>query len=351
MDWTPFIQPHLLDFKPYQSARQEFKGHAEVYLDANENNLAGRWARYPAPMQDQLKKRIAELKGVQAEQIFLGNGSDEIIDLLLRLFTRPGRDSIITLPPTYGMYKVSAQIQRVGIKEIPLNTDLQPNLGLLLAEIKETDKILFLCTPNNPTGNLLEEETIEILLQAFPGILVIDEAYIDFSSRPSWIEKLAQYPRLVVIQTLSKAWGLAGLRIGMAFADPDLVDWLGRIKPPYNISSINQELALAQLKRPEEKEQWVEQIKTSRRALRQGLMTIREVQEIYPSEANFLLVRLDRPVELYQFLVERGIIVRNRSQLIRCQGGLRLTIGTNKENNRLLEAIYSFYQTSNVPQR
>ncbi|MEM1218801.1 MAG: histidinol-phosphate transaminase, partial [Bacteroidota bacterium] len=303
------------------------------------------------PLQDQLKKRIAELKGVQAEQIFLGNGSDEIIDLLLRLFTQPGRDSIVTLPPTYGMYQVSAQIQRVGVKEVPLNSDLQPNLGLLLAETKETDKILFLCTPNNPTGNLLDEETVEILLQAFPGILVIDEAYIDFSSRPSWIEKLAQYPRLVVLQTLSKAWGLAGLRIGMAFADPDLVDWLGRIKPPYNISSINQELALEQLKRPEEKDQWVEQIKASRKALRQGLMTIGDVQEIYPSEANFLLVRLERPEELYQYLVEQGIIVRNRSQLIRCQGGLRLTIGTNKENNRLLEAIYSFYQTSNVPLR
>lgn len=351
MNWKELIQPHLWDLQPYQSARHEYQGAAEIFLDANENNFAGTWARYPDPRQQRLKKRIAEIKQLSPDQIFLGNGSDEVIDLLIRLFARPGRDSVFTLPPTYGMYRVAAQIQGVGIKEIPLNTSLQPDLGRILAQAKPEDKLLFLCSPNNPTGNLMDEETVHILLEAFKGVVVIDEAYIDFTDQPSWSQKLDRYPNLVVLQTLSKAWGLAGLRVGMAFADPGLVEWLSRIKPPYNISTVTQELALEQLSRVETKNEWVKQILAERSWMRKKLLAITEVSEIYPSEANFLLVRLKRADELYRFLIQQGIIVRNRSKLALCQDGLRITVGLPEENRLLLAAILSFYQQKNVPIR
>nr|WP_262918044.1 histidinol-phosphate transaminase [Pontibacter sp. E15-1] len=340
------IRPNVLKMKPYASARDEFKGTASVYLDANENNLGslagGNYNRYPDPHQKQLKALIAEIKGVAPEQIFLGNGSDEAIDLLFRMVCRPGQDAMLHLPPTYGMYEVSAHLNDVALEAVQLTPDFQIPVQELLAQVKPTTKIIFICTPNNPTGNTIEASAIEQVLQDFSGLVVLDEAYVDFGDSPSWTTRLADFPNLVVLQTFSKAWGMAGLRLGLAFASAEIISVLDKIKPPYNINEATQELALKALTQTEALKDMVEEIVQERTLLMQTLPTLAAVEKVFPSDANFILVQVTDANGLYRYLLEQGIVVRNRSSLPGCEGCLRISVGTLEENQRLLQAIAAF---------
>lgn len=334
--------------KAYSSARDEFEGEAEVFLDANENSIGsateGFYNRYPDPHHKALKEKWSTIKGVSADRIFFGNGSDEPIDLLIRLFCEPGQDHIITLPPTYGMYGVSSAINAVENVQVPLTRAFQLDVPELKSKWTTNSKLLFLCSPNNPTGNLLGREDMLKVIQEFPGIVVVDEAYIDFSSEPSWIEELSNYRNLVVLQTLSKAWGMAGIRVGVAMADPYIISMLEKIKPPYNLSQANQELALQALQNENKKKQQVELLLTEREKLIPVLQEMKQVNEVIPSAANFLLVRFERAQELFEYLIENKVIVRNRTSNLNCENGLRLTIGMPKENERLVELIKQFYR-------
>lgn len=340
------IRPHILQLQPYSSARDEFSGKADVYLDANENPFgspllnAVAYHRYPDPHQSELKQLIATSKGISADQIFLGNGSDEAIDLLIRLFCEPNQDSIIICPPTYGMYAVSAAIHNVKVQQIPL---LTPNFTLdtqKLMQAMPQSKILWLCSPNNPTGNLLSADAIEQLLRHDSACLVVvDEAYIDFSTASSWLCQLHKHPKLVVLQTFSKAWGMAGLRLGMAFAHPAIIALLDKIKPPYNINAYTQRAAMQALQHHKQVSHWVEQIRHERERLTSRLQLLACVEHIYPSEANFILVRFKQAANIFQHLMQKGIIVRDRSNAVHCHNCLRISIGKPEENDRLLQAL------------
>ncbi|RIJ41546.1 histidinol-phosphate transaminase [Pontibacter oryzae] len=340
------IRPNVLRMKPYSSARDEFKGTASVFLDANENNLGSlageNYNRYPDPHQKELKQRIAEIKGVEPDQIFLGNGSDEAIDLLFRMVCRPGQDSMLHLPPTYGMYEVSANLNEVRLDAIQLTADYQIPVEEVLLAIKPETKIIFICSPNNPTGNLIEPESIEDILRAFKGLVVVDEAYIDFASDQSWTNRLQEFPNLVILQTFSKAWGMAGLRLGLAFASAEIISVMDKIKPPYNINEATQELALQALEREEALKDMVEEIVQERELLINALPALATVEHVYPSDANFILVKVKDPNGLYNFLLGKGIVVRNRASLPGCEGCLRISVGTLEENQELLKAIAEF---------
>lgn len=340
------IRPNVLRMKPYSSARDEFKGTASVFLDANENNLgslAGQnYNRYPDPHQKNLKYRISEIKGVQPEQIFLGNGSDEAIDLLFRMVCRPGKDSMLHLPPTYGMYEVSANLNEVQLDAVQLTVDYQIPVEEVLLAIRPETKIIFICSPNNPTGNLIEPESIEDILRAFKGLVVVDEAYIDFASDKSWTSRLEEFPNLVILQTFSKAWGMAGLRLGLAFASAEIIAVMDKIKPPYNINEATQELALQALEREEALKDMVEEIVQERELLVNALPALAAVEHVYPSDANFILVKVTDPNGLYNCLLDKGIVVRNRSSLPGCEGCLRISVGTLEENQQLLQAIAAY---------
>jgi histidinol-phosphate aminotransferase len=333
--------PHLLDLAPYQSARSEFKGQANVFLDANEAPQ-GRYNRYPDPLQQAVKAQLASLHQVQSEQIFVGNGSDEAIDLLMRLFCQAGKDAVVTLPPTYGMYRVSAAINNVELVEIPLLEGFQPNVEAILEAQNERTKLLFVCSPNNPTGNLMERARLLVLLKKFQGLVVVDEAYIQFADAASTTTLLDRYPNLIVLQTLSKAWGLAGLRLGMAFAQAEIIQWLTAIKPPYNVNIATQELALEALQQPQATQMRVTATLRERALLRQALTTLPFVKQIYPSDANFLLVKVTQADVLYTYLIQQGIVVRNRSKVQQCEGCLRFTVGTTTENQQLLTALRAY---------
>ncbi len=343
---TDIIRPNVLKMKPYSSARDEFKGEASIFLDANENNLGSlageNYNRYPDPHQKALKARIAELKDVQPEQIFLGNGSDEAIDLLFRMVCRPGQDTMLHLPPTYGMYEVSANLNDVALEAVQLTPDFQIPVQDLLAKVKPSTKIIFICTPNNPTGNAIDTTSIEEVLRSFNGLVVLDEAYVDFGDSPSWTTRLAEFPNLVVLQTFSKAWGMAGLRLGLAFASAEIISVLDKIKPPYNINEATQELALKALSRTEALKDMVEEIVQERTLLMQTLPTLPTVEKVFPSDANFILVQVQDANGLYRHLLDQGIVVRNRSSLPGCEGCLRISVGTLEENQRLLKAIAEF---------
>ncbi|WP_299760506.1 histidinol-phosphate transaminase [uncultured Pontibacter sp.] len=340
------IRPNVLKMKPYSSARDEFKGTASVFLDANENNLGSlageKYNRYPDPHQKSLKARIAEIKGVQPEQIFLGNGSDEAIDLLFRMVCRPGQDSMLHLPPTYGMYEVSANLNDVALDAVQLTEDFQLPVEEVLLHVKPTTKIIFICSPNNPTGNLIEPESIEDILRSFNGLVVLDEAYIDFADVRSWTARLDQFPNLVVLQTFSKAWGMAGLRLGLAFASAEIISVLDKIKPPYNINEATQELALQALEREEALKDMIEEIVQERELLMEALPDMPAVEQVYPSDANFILVKVKDANSLYNYLLDKGIVVRNRSSLPGCEACLRISVGTLEENQKLLKAIAEF---------
>lgn len=340
MEIANLVRPNIRKLVPYSSARSEFKGKAEVFLDANENPFETGLNRYPDPLQWKLKAAISQLKGVPAEQIFLGNGSDEAIDLVVRIFCEPRQDHILILPPTYGMYQVSADIADVGIRSISLTPDFQPDVDGILAAADEHSKILFICSPNNPTGNDVELERIRSLCAQFKGIVVVDEAYIDFSQQASCTALLSEFPNLVVLQTFSKAWGMAGIRLGMAFASTEIIQLFNKVKPPYNINQLTQQIALEALETSQDDyQQLLSTLLSERERLIKGLGELNFVEKIFPSDANFILVKMDDPNGTYQYLVEEGIIVRNRNSVHLCAGSLRITVGRPEENDALLTAL------------
>ena len=331
---------------PYSSARSEFEGDAQIFLDANENSLGStlnnNFHRYPDPLQKQLKQKLSTIKNIPVENIFVGNGSDEAIDLLIRAFCNPGNDNILIFPPTYGMYEVSANINDVPVKAVPLTSNFQLDLEALEKNITQQSKIIFLCSPNNPTANNLIREDVEMLLNNFEGLVVVDEAYINFSRQRTLTMDLPDYPNLVVMQTFSKAWGLASLRLGMAIASKEIVDVLNKIKPPYNINQCTQDLAMKALDNLEDVNGMIVEIVKQRDELAYTLMQIPYVQIVYPSDANFLLVKVNDATRVYDYLKEQGIIVRNRSNVILCDDCLRITVGTENENRDLINALGSF---------
>ncbi len=342
------VRPNIWKLKPYSSARDEFKKgeiEAHVFLDANENPFATGFNRYPDPLAKTVKKWLAPLKGVVPEQIFLGNGSDEAIDLLMRIFCEPNEDSILILPPTYGMYEVSADTNNVAIQRL----NLTPEFGLPTADLLpllrgggKLPKLLFICNPNNPTANSLEKADILNIIENFNGIVVIDEAYIDFSKESSFIQYINEFSNLVVLQTFSKAWGLAGIRLGMAFSSPEIISLFNKVKPPYNVNQLTQAVALRALQNPKRTERNIQAILKQRDFLIKNLEKMPFVQKIFPTDANFVLVRVAEANQLYQFLVEKGIIVRNRNSVTLCEGCLRITVGTAAENKQLLIALNKF---------
>ena len=341
IDINKLVRKNILNLKPYSSARDEFSGTEGVFLDANENPN-GCYNRYPDPHQTELKAMLGKVKSVAPENIFLGNGSDEVIDLIFRTFANPGKDKVIVCPPTYGMYEVSANINDVEIVNIPLLPNFQLNKQAIFETIEQdlAVKLIFICSPNNPTGNLLEG--IEEIIEKFNGIVVVDEAYIDFSPESSKAQAIHKYNNLVVLQTLSKAWGLAGVRVGFAFAQSEIIALLNKIKPPYNISTLNQHQALARLTHPEEFETERSEILAERERLQKELQQLAIVKQIYSSSANFLLVEVDDANNVYNSLVMKNVIVRNRNSVIK--NCIRITVGTKQENDRLLKELKEISQ-------
>lgn len=338
VDVQSLIRKNVRNLKPYSSARDEFKGTASVWLDANENPNNNGLNRYPDPLQKKLKERISKLKSVPTKNIFLGNGSDEAIDLLFRGFCEPGKDKALICSPTYGMYQVSADINDVEVIDVPLTSDWQLNTKSIQKHFAEPNlKLIFICSPNNPTGNSMNKEDVLALVSAFNGLVIIDEAYIDFSEVTSLSTELEKYNNLVILQTLSKAWGLAGIRLGMAFANTEIIDVLNRIKPPYNINQLTQEVALKELAYEEKFQVEADAIILERKRLKNELQPLKNVLGIYPSDANFLLVRFANPKEIYAVLSSKGIVVRDRSNVV--EGCLRITVGTEKENALLIKGL------------
>ncbi len=342
MDISSLVAPHILKLRPYSSARSEFKGTAKVFLDANENPLRTPYNRYPDPLQLKLKNIIASNKGCLDSQVFLGNGSDEAIDLIVRIFCKPYEDAIITMPPTYGMYSVSAAINAVENIQIPLNSDFQPDVDAVLSVQNNQTKVLFICSPNNPTGNDIELDKIIRLVEGFSGIVVVDEAYIDFSEQSSMLSLLEKYPNLIVLQTFSKAWGLAAIRLGMAFASEEIIAWFNKVKPPYNVNTLTQEYALNVLSNKNTLKQDVSKILKERQELEKQLNTLPFILKVYSSATNFILIRTQSPDLIYEYLVSEGIIVRNRNKVLLCAGCLRITVGTKEENDLLISKLKGF---------
>lgn len=340
------VRENVKKLVPYSSARDEFSGEANVFLDANENSLGSpltKWYnRYPDPHQQKIKEKLSKIKGIATKNIFIGNGSDECIDLLYRAFCNPGKDNVIICPPTYGMYQVSAEINDIEIRKAPLLENYQLDLVHMETLVDDFTKIIWLCSPNNPTANSLNREDIEMVLNNFPGIVVIDEAYINFSRHRSFIQELAEYPNLVVLQTLSKAWGLAGLRLGMAFAGEAIIDVYNKIKPPYNIAQSTQDIVLQALDNVDEVNEMIRIIVAERKLLEEKLSALPQVQHIYPSDANFLLVKVVKAKEAYHYLLSKGIVVRDRSNVQLCEDCLRITVGTPDENRILADALRDF---------
>ncbi|NPA37688.1 MAG: histidinol-phosphate transaminase [Chlorobi bacterium] len=333
------LRPNIASLKPYSSARDEFSGADAVFFDANENPFNAPYNRYPDPYQKKLKEKIAALKGVKPDNIFLGNGSDEAIDLLFRAFSVPGKDNVVSIDPTYGMYQVAADINDVEVKKVLLKPDFSLDVEALLSAADGNTKMIFICSPNNPTANSFSYEDMEAILQGFGGIVVVDEAYIDFAPEKTLLSKLEEYPNLVVLQTFSKAWGVAAIRLGMAFASEEIIAVLSKIKYPYNINILTQEKALELLENEKEKQKWVEQILAERERLVRELKKNPLVKNIYPSDANFILITVDEPEKIYNRLVEQGIIIRDRSKVAMCEGCLRITVGTQEENDKLIEEL------------
>jgi histidinol-phosphate aminotransferase len=351
-DLNAILRPHILTLTPYASARDEYEGTEGIFMDANENPIGSitrqAYNRYPDPYQSAIKQKVAAIRGVPPNRIFLGNGSDEAIDLLIRATCTPQADEVILLPPTYGMYEVSASINDVPLVKVPLTPDFQIDLPAVLRAVRTHPKakLLFFCSPNNPTGNRLRTEDILQVLDVFTGLVVVDEAYIDFAQGPSFVSRLDAYPNLVVLQTFSKAWGLASLRLGMAFASPAIIAILNKLKPPYNINGVTQQLVNESLDNLTSVEKMVGEILRQRDWLRDRLVELPVVRHVYPSDANFLLVKVQDARAVYHFLVNRKIIVRDRSNVKLCEGCLRISVGTAEENGQLLEALGKFEAAS-----
>jgi len=342
-DINNILRENIKNLIPYSSARDEFSGKASVFLDANENSFGSpieeNFNRYPDPLQLKIKQRLSLIKGVPPRNIFIGNGSDEAIDILFRAFCRPGIDNVITVPPTYGMYQVSANINDVEVRKVNLNAAFQLDMEKIAETIDNNTRIIFICSPNNPTGNSIDRDDIQTLLANFSGLVVVDEAYINYSRQKTFIQELTEYSNLVVLQTLSKAWGLAGLRVGMAFASEEIIEVFNKVKPPYNINEASQQLVFKALDNIEQVNNWIRQTVKEREALIAQLGSLDYVHKVYPSDANFLLVKMEDPLYIYQSLVEQEIIVRDRSKVELCEGCLRITVGTPEENKTLLSAL------------
>lgn len=339
MNIQSLLRENIKNLKPYSTARDEFKGTADVYLDANENPFPSAYNRYPDPLQKKVKQRISELKGIEAGKIFLGNGSDEPIDLIIRAFCEPGKDSILITEPTYGMYAVCAGINNVSVKRATLDQNFDLDLEAVKQALDGSVKVVFLCSPNNPSGNLLSKEKIIELITTINRIVVVDEAYIDFADDEGFLPVLEKYPNLIVLQTFSKAWGLAGLRLGMAFASEEIISVLNKIKYPYNINILTQQVALEKLSTVEEKNKQVDTILHQRSVLTKQLQSLPMVQRVYPTDANFVLVKMKDARHIYDQLIERSIIVRDRSTVVLCADCLRITVGTPEENLKLIETL------------
>ena len=342
------VRDNIKNLKPYSSARHEFSGKASVFLDANENAygspLADPFNRYPDPLQWQLKFQLARIKGVPAENIFIGNGSDEVIDLAYRIFCDPVKDNVIICPPTYGMYEVSAHINDVAIQKVNLTQDFQLDVDGILEAVDANTKLLFICSPNNPTGNNMKRDDVEILLNNFPGIVIIDEAYINYSKQKTFIQELTEYPNLIVMQTLSKAWGLAALRLGLCYASMDIIDLYNKVKPPYNINEASQQLALEALQDTGTVNNWIKEVVRQKEILDLHLNEFSFIEKVYPSDANFILVKVADANHLYDHLSSNEVIVRNRSKEVHCENCLRITVGTPEENTILINLFKSYQQ-------
>lgn len=345
-DVQQLLRPHLRKFKAYASARTEYTGADAIFLDANENPLGsasgGQLNRYPDPIQKKLKEEISRIKNISTDQIFVGNGSDEAIDLLYRAFCEPGVDNVIVCPPTYGMYETSANLNNITLKEVLLTQDFQLQVNPILAAIDNHTKMIFICNPNNPTGNLLNEEDITKIVESFSGLVVIDEAYIDFAPAASWISKLSQYPNVLVMQTLSKAWGMAGIRVGMAFASKEIIKILTAIKPPYNVSVLAQEAALKALQNQAGQQQMIEAIMQENVRLVSAFGQMSYIKKVHPTHANFILLEVENPDGLYKYLTEHQLVVRNRNTTPLCGGCVRISVGTTAENDELLKWMNAY---------
>jgi histidinol-phosphate aminotransferase len=339
MNIEKLLRANIRSLQPYSCARDEFKGEASVYLDANENPYNAPYNRYPDPLQWEVKEMLSKVKNVPAENIFLGNGSDEPIDLLYRAFCEPRLDNVVAIEPTYGMYKVCASINDVEYRKVLLDENFQFTAESLLAATNLYTKIIWLCSPNNPTGNSLNRDEIIKLLNSFEGIVVLDEAYIDFASEGSFSEFLSQYPNLVILQTFSKAWGSAAIRLGMAFASTEIIAVLNKIKYPYNVNILTQKQALSALKNADQVKSWVNTLLAERTNLIHELEQLSLVQHIYPTDANFVLVKVPDANAVYQYLVEKSIIIRNRNTVSLCMGCVRITVGTPQENKTLINEL------------
>jgi histidinol-phosphate aminotransferase len=341
MNLNKLLRKNILGMNPYSSARDEYKDiqNDMVFLDANENPFDSDLNRYPDPQQTDLKTLISKQKNVAANQILLGNGSDEVLDLIFRAFCEPNIDSIITLPPTYGMYDVLANLNTVENLQVPLSSDFQLEVDAILATIKAQTKLLFICSPNNPSGNTVDRIAIERLLNGFQGLVVIDEAYIDFTEESSWIQSLNAYPNLIVTQTLSKAYGLAGIRLGICYASEEIIAVLNKIKPPYNINTLTQDAALKALQNKDIVSDQITTVLKERSRLIKAFKTYDFIKKIHPSEANFILIKVDDANKRYDELIKKGIVVRNRSSQLNCENCLRITVGTPSENAQLLTLL------------
>ena len=344
-DLNNLIRGNIKSLKPYSSARDEYKDanvSEMIFLDANENPFENGVNRYPDPNQNNVKKLLSEIKGIDTRNLLLGNGSDEVLDLIFRAFCEPNEDNIITLPPTYGMYSVLANINAVENKKVLLNKDFQPQVKQIIGVADKNSKILFLCSPNNPTGNSFSETIIRELLLKFKGLVVLDEAYIEFSAKESWLKDLEKYPNLVIIQTLSKAYGLAGIRLGACYASREIIAVLNTIKPPYNVNELTQQRAIKRLQQMEVVKNEVAQLVSERRRLHQELeCCVRYIEKVYPSDGNFLLIKVDDAIKRYNQLLKAGVVVRNRTTEALCENCLRISVGICEENQFLLNALKS----------
>ncbi len=339
MNIEKLIRKNVLKLKPYSSARDDFKHQAEVYLDANENPFGNGLNRYPDPYQKNLKNALAGIKGILPEQMLIGNGSDEVLDLIYRAFCEPDEDNVIIVPPTYGMYKVLAEVNNVEVKEVLLNDDFSLNTKKIISRADKKTKLVLLASPNNPTGNIFKKDSIRELLKELNCLIVIDEAYIDFSEEDSWLKDMEKYPQLIVTQTLSKAWGLAGIRLGICFASPRIIEILNKIKPPYNVNQLSQEFAIKSLKSQIVYNENLKIILEEKEKLKLGFENLSFVRKIYPSDANFWLIKVDDAAKIYKGLLNQGIVVRDRSKEPLCENCLRITTGTPEENKKLLKAL------------
>jgi len=342
MKLEALVRPNIRKMKPYSSARDEFTGTEGIFLDANENPYNTGLNRYPDPYQREIKNSISAIKAVDVRQIFLGNGSDEPIDLLIRIFCEPGSDKILTIDPSYGMYSVAAAVNNVEVVRVPLKPDFALDADEVIRNIDPHVKIIFLCSPNNPSGNLLDKAAVRKVIDMFPGIVVIDEAYIDFSGDPGFLPELAEHPHLIVLQTFSKAWGLAGLRLGMAFASPKIIHYLNKVKPPYNVNTLSQKEVLKALRDRRATGESISRLITARKSLAERLAQHPLVEHIFPSDSNFLLVRFRAAPAVFSHLTQKGVIVRDRTSVLHGAGCLRITVGTAEENDILLQTLADF---------